>query len=218
MIFCSLQAQIKVEEITTDTIDILARRPEKSPYSENLILLSTLVLPGSGHQLTGIYIRAWSYTTADVLSGFLSLFFYMSSRRGVDNAKGYAALYAGAPANVKDEYYWELVGGFNTSAEYIETLRLIRENDSRYTGEGFSWRWEDESLRKEFVLMQKRAKNSATISYFFIGALVINRIVSFIDLRSSMKNIRYNKKVSLSVSPVYLNNDFCGEMVLKADF
>ncbi|MCX7725478.1 MAG: hypothetical protein N2053_01385 [Chitinispirillaceae bacterium] len=217
LFFCSLQAQIKVEEITTDTVDILAKKTEKAPYSENLLLLSTLILPGTGHQLTGSYIKALSYTSIDVVCGFLSLFFYLSSVKGVENSRGYAALYAGAPAYVKDEYYWSLVGSFNTSAEYIETLRLIREQDSRYTEEEFFWKWEDESLRKEFVLMQKKAKNSATASYFFIGALIINRVVSFIDLRSSMKNIRYYKNVSLSVEPAYMNG-FCGELVLKAKF
>lgn len=212
----SLNAQIKVEEITTDTVDILAKKPERTPYSENLLLLSSFILPGAGHQLSGSYRKALSYTTIDVLSGFFSIFFYLTSKKIMENARGYAALYAGAPAYVKDEYYWDLVGNFNTSAEYIETLRLIREQDMRYTEEDFFWRWEDESLRKEFVLMQKKAKNSATISYFFVGALIINRVISFIDLRSSMRNISYNRKVSFFISP-YMNGGG-GEVILKTTF
>jgi hypothetical protein len=45
------------------------------------------------------------------------------------------------------------------------------------------WRWADESQKDEYNNIRQKARNFRTASSFFVGALVVNRIISTIDLR-----------------------------------
>jgi hypothetical protein len=212
-----LQAQISVEAISTDTVDIFSKPQVTSAKSSPLSLISTMILPGSAHQGIGRPKSALAYISLDVAALFSAIFFNRFAQRTTDDAKAYAALYAGAPADFDDVYYWKLVGAFDTYSDFQEALKLNRDTDRKFNGEKYLWKWDHESSREEFSTMQKTAKKYGMISSFCIGAMVLNRVIAFIDMRSSLKNNRYNDNASVSVVP-YISDCPANGLAVRSDF
>lgn len=195
-----LSAQIQIDTVTTDTIDLFNNIKASSTPSRGAIW-STLLIPGSGHQVIGHRFRALSYLSFDVFSLFGAVVFNQYSRKTEQNYRAFASFHAGIPSSNADEYYWQIVGNFDTYHDYHETMKLIRDFDDRFTDEKYFWQWDDESFREEFVSMQKTSKRMKTISSLFIGAMLLNRIIAFIDIRSSFKNERFSLS-SVSLNPI----------------
>ena len=199
-----VHAQISIESVSTDTINILN---QKQNYSKppKVAFFSTLLFPGSGHQIVGYRLRALSFVTIDLLSLFGTIYFSQHSHKIEKNYRAFASFHASISSQQNDDYYWQIVGNFNNYHDYHQTLDLIREKDSKFIKEIYFWQWEDESFRKEFIKMQKSAKKFTTVSSFFIGAMILNRIVAFIDIRSSIKNKKFSN-TSISIKPIYHNS------------
>lgn len=212
-----LQAQINIDAVSTDTIDLFNQHLTDKT-SSTLPLWSTLLLPGSGHQSIGRSKSSLGYISVDVISLFCAIFFTRYGKKIIDNSRAYASLYAGVSTSVNnDEFYWQAVGNFNNYDDFHQNLKLMRDSDESFNDELHLWSWEDESFRKEFVSMQKLAKQLNTVSSFFIGAMVLNRIVAFIDLRSIIKNTRYNENAAVYFRPYKTNRSSCG-LILSAEF
>ncbi len=211
------RAQIVIDSVTTDTIDILNFRKISDQNRNTVPLWSTLFIPGPGHQSIGRSNSAMAYISADIISFFCAIFFNRCSVKTIKNSKAYASLHAGAASSVDDDLFWQAVGGFDTQSDYLQTLDLMRESDRRFEEERYRWVWEDKAYREEFQSMQKKGKMFGTVSSFFIGALILNRVVAFIDLRSTLKNNRYIQKTALHISPVLLKGTSMGGAI-SADF
>ena len=213
-----LQAQITIDAVSTDTIDLFNKQQHltEKKYSK-VPLWSTLLLPGTGHQSIGRSTSALGYISTDVMSLFCALFFHRYGNKLIDNSRAYASMYAGATVSANDELYWQAVGIFNDYNDFQRNMQLLRNSDELYTSETHFWLWEDEAFRKEFVSMQKLAKRLNTVSSFFIGAMVLNRIIAFVDLRSIMKNIRYSDNVAVYFRP-YTTTRSSGGLILSAEF
>ena len=126
-------------------------------------------------------------------------------------------MYAGVTSSVDDDFFWQVIGSFNTNADYLQTMDLIRDPDKRFDEERFGWIWEDEAYREEYVSMQKVAKQLNTVSSFFIGAMILNRIIAFIDLRSDLKNNRYTEGSAVSFRP-FRPRGSSGGLIMSAEF
>ena len=210
-------AQIDIDAISTDTVDLFSLQQQSAPKKNPLPLWSTLLLPGSGHQSIGRSKSAFGYISADVISVFCALFFSRYSKKMIDNSRSFASLHAGVFSSVDDDFFWQVVGSFNTNADYLQTMDLIRDPDKRYDEERFGWIWEDKIYREEFVSMQKVAKQLNTVSSFFIGAMILNRIIAFIDLRSDLKNNRYTENTAVRFRP-FQPGGSSGGLIVSAEF
>jgi hypothetical protein len=209
-------AQISVDEISTDTIDILSNKQDVS-LSDKSALWVSLLLPGAGHQIINRNKSALSYISADILSIAGAIFFYRLSDNYEKNYQSLAIVHANMTSSVSNDYFWQIIGSFDSQEAYHETMRLNRDFDDRFMHHNFYWYWEDDLYRKDFLKMQKSSKKLATVSSFFIGALIINRIIAFIDIRTSIQN-KYSKKTGhLSVKP-YLNPDNSPGFLLSTSF
>ena len=194
-------SQISVDVISTDTLDIFNVHLQETQQTPQAISWLSFLVPGSGHHYIKRYNKAFAYISFDVFALAGVIFFKQYSNKLVADSKSFAANYAGISSSVNDDYYWQLIGSFDNYSDYHQTINLVRENEKRYTEQRFFWMWQDETLRNEYVTIQKRAKQFNTISSFFIGTLVLNRLISFIDLRSTIKNNRF-KNTTLSFRPV----------------
>ncbi len=210
-------AQISIDAVSTDTIDLFNKKNEISSTTPKYALWSTLLLPGPGHQSIGRTRSALSYLSVDAISLCGAIFFNQYSKKCVKNYHAYAAQYAGVNSPVKDDFFWQVIGNFNTSADFHGTMRLVRDPDNRFIDENFYWSWEDTIYQKEFVSMQKNAKQIGIVSSFFIGAMILNRIISFIDLRSMFKNNHYNDNSTISIQP-FIGSSSTSGLIFTADY
>lgn len=209
-------AQISVDEISTDTVDILSNKQDVSLKDKSALWLS-LAIPGAGHQMINRNKSALVYITTDIFSLVGAFFFYQLSAKYEKNSHSVASVHAATDANIGDDYFWQVIGSFENQDAYHETMRLNRDFDDRFMSRNYYWYWEDESFRKDFLKMQKTSKKLATASSFFIGAMILNRIVAFIDIRSSIKNKYSRKTGSLSVKP-YLNIGNTPGIIISSTF
>lgn len=196
--------QITVESISTDTIDLFSNAKEQNnqPSSGAAMALSLLV-PGLGHQYTDRASSALAYLTFDVLSLAGIIFFERYSRQFESNARGFAALYAEADASIKNEKFWQYVAAFNSSAEYNGAARVARlEKGEYYNQENYQWKWASEDLRKEFNSRRNNARKLHIASAFCIGAMVIDRVIAFVDVRAATRYRLTRVHTSFSIDPI----------------
>jgi hypothetical protein len=175
--------------ITTDSVDIFSVQPEKekSPW---LAMASSLFLPGSGHQYLGRDRSALVYFTADALTIFGLIFCGHYAKKLALDAAGYAWLHAGAHGTINsaDDYYWKQVGEFMSIQDYNTAQDLNRSPQNKFTDENQAWHWDDEATQKRFNAIMSSSRSFHVASSFCIGALVLDRIIAFIDVRASTRN------------------------------
>lgn len=203
-----VHAQITIDAISTDTVDLFSKQDISTESNNNtgVILASTLLLPGTGHQYIGRAHSALSYVSADIISLVCALFFKSRSTQLTADAKAYAALYAGTVSRTTDDRYWQMLGHFATMSAYNNTMDLVRDPGSKYTDVNLLWSWEDESYQKKYVSIQKNAKKVNIIGSFFLGAMVLNRVVAFIDLKYSLKHNTFLQGSPISMHPFVTPN------------
>lgn len=79
-------AQLTVEEITTDSINLFAENKETFKSSK-LAMSATVLLPGLGHQYLGRSNSALAYLSMDLLAFFGAVFCEQYSRKLQSEAK-----------------------------------------------------------------------------------------------------------------------------------
>ncbi len=189
----SVLAQVHVEEeVTSDSIDIFAKgaEPDKSAA---LGMLANLLVPGVGHYLMGDQKAALSYITAEALFIFGAYSANQYSHELSHSARSYAFAYANVQGGADaSDFFWENIGktmdsdGLNQSRElgYNQIMGLNRASDrDKYLSPNLQWRWIDESYRKHYNDLSKKSLRYKVASNFFLGGMLLNRIVSFVDIR-----------------------------------
>lgn len=183
-------AQVEVEEeVVTDSVDVFAyEEPEKSGAPA---MLASLALPGLGHQYLEKPNRALTYFTFEAIFIYGLAYSARYSRRLMKDSRAYAGTYADVQGGGgADTYFWQNVGRFMDSREYNRVLELNRTEDiedRKYVGDNLQWRWANDSLREEYNEIRGRATGFQVASNFFIAAMVLNRVVAFIDARASSR-------------------------------
>jgi len=203
----AVHAQISIDTITTDTVDIFNQTSLDAPKSAIPALWLSAIVPGSGHQMLNRPKSALTYLSIDVIALCGAFAFHHYSIKEDQNAKALAYLHAEVTnASPDDEFFWQVIGNFNTYQDYHTAYPVdARVFSDRFTGEEYSWNWgEHETFRDDYQTLRKEAKRMSTLSAFFIGAMVLNRLVAVIDLRSSIKNRRYTTTThDISFIPVH---------------
>jgi hypothetical protein len=194
----TIMAQIHVEEeVTNDSVDVFAET-NKPGKSAALAMVANLVLPGLGHYIFGEPKIALGYFTAEALFIFGAFSTSQYSSELNHSARSFAYAYAnvqgGAGAN---DFFWENVGktmdsdGLNQSRSlgYNQIMDLNRESDNnKYLVPNLQWRWIDETYRKQYNNLIKRSLHYKVASNFFLGGMLLNRIVSFVDVRTMSRH------------------------------
>jgi hypothetical protein len=201
--------QVVVDEgVTTDTVDLFAKsaKPQKSAV---LAMCASVLLPGLGHQYLGDNAKALAYFSAEALFIFGGIYCDHYSKKLFQNAKTFAwehALASGG-AGATDQY-WQNVGRYDDSKGYNEEMeRAYRTDEKDYLDPNLQWRWDDvrgdPANRKAYGAILDKSTAYQVASSFCIGAMVLNRLVSFIDARFTAKQMETKALSSIQFIPQY---------------
>ncbi|GBU21908.1 hypothetical protein R80B4_01810 [Fibrobacteres bacterium R8-0-B4] len=177
-------AQVTVEdEIVTGEVSLFEVKAEKERSLAAAMGLS-LALPGMGHYYIDRPKSAFVYLSVDLASLFGALVFYGLADTQEKGARSYAASAAMIRNALSDEAYWRQVGAYMDAAEYNESIELSRGNAADlYQNPENWWHWADKEQQDEYNDLRQKARNFRVTASFFVGALVVNRILSTVDLR-----------------------------------
>lgn len=206
--------QVTVVEVTTDTVAIFEQEEQttKALKSAKLAMLASAAIPGIGQQYLGKRKSALAFFGMEVLSVFGAVFLEKYSRQLENDAHGYAALHAGVDVRGKDERFWTAVGRFSSMQEYHRNLSWDRQPENLYTSESMNWKWgydelSDEQHREKFNGFRDASRKIHIAASACIGAMIINRIVSIVDIRASTKYKSQEGSVSFRIQPDF-SSDF----------
>ncbi len=200
----ALRGQVTVApDVVTDSIDVFADS-QKGGASRAAAGFFSLVVPGLGHQYLGNNSRALAYFSAEALFICGMIFCERYSKRMFEDTRGYAWLYAGAQGGSgANDYFWQNVGRFMDRDEYNRIMELNRTPEDKYTAGNLSWRWIDEFYMDEYNGLRETATRFHVVSSFFLGAMVLNRVVAFVDIRRSTKYKGVQGHANLEFLPQY---------------
>jgi hypothetical protein len=208
----NLSAQVIVEEkISTDTVDVFKKEEAriKNAPSAKWASFATILLPGAGHQIVGDYKKAMFYfATEAVLIGGI-IFCERSSSRLYGDSRNFAWQHAGTESEKDpDDEYWKNIGdkNYRSSNEYNYTMNLNRQFEKKYLRADEYWAWEDDSYQTTYRDIRSNASRFQIIGSFLVGAMILDRIVSFIDVRVTSKRKNPDEEstgLGLNIQPHY---------------
>jgi len=215
------QSQVVVQEgVSTDTVDLFAKQSSKHQKSTVLAMCASILLPGLGHQYLGDYNKAIGYYSAEALFIFGALFCNHYSNVVSDNSKVFAwehAEVSGGPG--ANSAYWQNVGLYDDSKSFNETMeRTYRSEVNDYLTPNLQWRWDDTGNRNIYNSMIQESLSWEVASSFFLGAMVLNRLVAFIDARLTAREMETHSLSSLQFMPRYDPISRAAGLTLRAGF
>ncbi len=187
-------------------------------------MCASVLLPGLGHQYLGDNAKAFGYYSAEVLFIFGAFFCNHYSGMLSDNARVYAWEHAEATGGPgANSAYWENVGLYDDSKGFNETMeRVYRSDVNDYLSPGLQWRWDDlpgaPAHRDVYNRMIQESLSWKVASSFFVGAMVLNRLVSFIDARFTAKQMETKPLSSIQFTPLYNPIARAAGLTLRAGF
>ncbi len=215
LIYClSVSAEMVIEEVTTsDDVETITQLPQESQFkkkSEWGAAFMSLALPGAGQLYIGKKKRALLFFSIDIALLAGSVFSESSSRNYYDNSQGYARRNSGiTTTRDRDDSYWSIIGNpnFLNYKEYNWALDNNRDFDSKYLNKEDQWIWGSEEQREDYSDMRDKAGYYHTASQLFLGGMLLNRVVSFIDARIGARRYNNSKEnsslSSLEIAPRY---------------
>lgn len=155
---------------------------------------ASLILPGTGEALLGHPFKARLFWGADAMGWLLYSGFRWFGSSRADDARGFAALYAGANPELKDPRYLRALEAYDNSEVYNEDL--LREARQRYPNspdsqrlyleehgyfEEDGWDWGSDSLRYEYWGLRCSSRAALKRASFVLGGLLLLRLTSAVD-------------------------------------
>ncbi len=191
--------------VVTDSINLAgnATRLNKSPA---IAMTASLILPGSGHQYLGRNTPALIYYSIDAAAIFGYFFCSQYAKKLAVDAAGYAWIHSGAQGSVTnaEDSYWNNVGSFQSSADYNTVMDLNRTPNQKISDPNQVWHWDDQSSQDRFNALRNSSRKFEIVGSFLIGAMVLDRIVAFIDARAYTRHLEMKPQFSASRNSVDL--------------
>jgi len=183
-VISSAQVQVE-EEVSTDSVNILQLSKNESEKSIALAMTANLLVPGLGHYYMGNEKVAFGFIASDVLFLFGAITCNQYSNNIFSSARAYAYKYANVQGGSgADDYFWQNVGTTMDSKGYnmIQELNRASETDE-YLASNLQWKWSDDYYRTQYNGFIKKSMHYKVASNFFVGAMILNRLVSFVDMK-----------------------------------
>ena len=179
---------------------------------------ASAILPGTGELALGKTTRGAIMLSTDIL--VWSSFFALEKEKDnlTDTYKQYAVVYAGAKSGMPESYYQNLQNyissdDFNLYEElFARNYYLIYS----YNPEGYeeyilantysdeeSWSWQNQTYQDHYKKLRRRTQKAKIYQNLSVGALVLNRVVSVIDV--SLINKKTNRPLSIYFTPTSNN-------------
>ncbi len=169
-------------------------------FSNNSTLspvLKSAILPGLGQLELGEKKRSKVFTLVEVTLLATCLGSYYFYDKQIKNYKSFSAYHAGVNISNKNHKYWVDIGNYMNYGDYNQEHLRFRESEDLYLDDQ-QWSWDLEINRKKFKKMRINADIMKRRINFIIGSVIINHIVSSIDVYY-IKGLK--SKTSLYIDP-----------------
>ena len=169
-------------------------------FSNNSTLspvLKSAILPGLGQLELGEKKRSKVFTLVEVTLLTTCLGSYYFFDKQIKNYKSFSAYHAGVNISNKNHKYWVDIGNYMNYGDYNQEHLRFRESEDLYLDDQ-QWSWDLEINRKKFKKMRINADIMKRRINFIIGSVIINHIVSSIDVYY-LKGLKNN--TSLYIDP-----------------
>jgi hypothetical protein len=209
---------LPTDAIATDSVDIFSEPAAGTVKSPTFAMVSSLILPGTGHHYCERNRSALVYFSAEAALIFGFFFCNHYAKNLAVDAAGYAWIHAGARGAIQsaDDSYWKKVGKYMDVHDYNAAVDLDRlDYANKITGEDRFWRWDSEDSKERFNSLLSASRLFHIVSSFCIGALVLDRMIAFIDIRTFTRNYGTKRtgpssrgitvRPAIAVSPISFN-------------
>ena len=146
-------------------------------------VIKSLLLPGWGQKTLGKKKRARVYNYFE--SGLILTVVGSStfSNIKIKNYIAFASEHAAISSSEKNHKYWVDIGNYDSITDYNDEHLRNREMDDLYPDDKkWSWDWDTDANRKAFEKERISSDQLKLAATFGIGALLVNHIVSAIDV------------------------------------
>tara|TARA_B100001250_G_scaffold413963_1_gene449985 strand:+ start:3794 stop:4384 length:591 start_codon:yes stop_codon:yes gene_type:complete len=159
--------------------------------------LKSVFFPGLGQLELGEKKRSKTFILIEVslLSTCLGSYYFYNKQ--IKNYKSFSAYHAGVKINDKNHKYWVDIGNYLNHIDYNQEHLRFRESEDLYLSD-YQWSWDSDINRNKFKRMRIKADIMKRRINFVAGAIIINHIISSIDVHylNGLKN-----KTSLYIDP-----------------
>jgi len=146
-------------------------------------VIKSILLPGWGQKALGRKKRARVYNYFE--SGLILTIVGSStfSNITIKNYIAFASEHAAISSSEKNHKYWVDIGNYDSITDYNDEHLRNREMDDLYPDDKkWSWDWDTDANRKAFEKKRISSDQLKLAATFGIGALMVNHIVSAIDV------------------------------------
>lgn len=167
-----------------------AQKKEDKVYSvgeTRLILMKSIILPGWGEHSLGHHKRGYAFNTSEMAGWLAFAAFTIYSTQTKDDMKAFAADHAGVNPSGKSNQYFTDIGNYMSIYDYNEQKRRYRQVNYIYDDEDKYWAWDSKANKNKFDKMRLNSRIAKRNASLVVTALVLNRLLSVIDIASLTK-------------------------------
>jgi hypothetical protein len=201
----------------TITDNNFSNKLQKDFHKKNLglAIIYSLLLPGMGELYAGNYSSGKYFTIADALlwGSYIGFDVYGNIRK--NDYKSFAASNGGINNSGKDAAYYTTVGNYISIQQYNDEKALERNFSDMYNVDKYYWDWKTNAQRSTYRNMWTSSESAYNNLRFVAGALILNRIVSIINVvrlvndynnRQQGDELGWNVSVGVDNSPTHPTN------------
>ncbi|MGM0443488.1 MAG: hypothetical protein ACQEQV_04810 [Fibrobacterota bacterium] len=176
--------------------------PDKSEWGAAAL---SLALPGAGQVYAQNRRRAALYFALETVVFSGMILSRRTSDRLMDDAFSLAHRAAGVSAYPdQEDNYWRYITLFESSDDFNRAVEQGRDFDQKITRSDLQWQWRSTEEKERYTELRSDSEDWNDRWAVFAGAVVLNRVVSFIDARVLARRYnRENRQVTVSFQPVW---------------
>lgn len=184
--------------VIVSIINLLFAQDMLSTSSKISPILKSAILPGWGEYELNESSRGNFFRTTEIVGIALTAFSFVRANSIASTYQGFAAEHAKVDIDGKSQQFWVDIGNYNSRIDYNDEYLRLRESDNLYPIEAnWAWNWDTEKKRKEFKNLRIKSDQMKLAGKFFIGGIVLNHIISAIDVYY-LRNISLKEKLEVS--------------------
>ncbi|MEE8341221.1 MAG: hypothetical protein V3R52_03910 [Candidatus Neomarinimicrobiota bacterium] len=189
---------IKILILLLSAVNIVSAQSIINNRSKIPPIVKSAILPGWGEYELNNKSRGNFFLTTEIIGIALTTFSFIKSKNISTTYQAIAAEHADVIVGGKNHQFWVDIGNYNSQLDYNDEHLRWREFDSLYPNEAnWYWNWDTEKKRKEFEELRVESDRIKLLGKFFIGGIVLNHIISTIDVYY-LKNISLKEKLEVS--------------------
>jgi len=169
--------------------------------------IKSAILPGWGEYALGKNSRGNIFVSSELIGIALATYSFINAKNISTNYQAFASEHAAVDEMGKNHQFWVDIGNFNSLKDYNDNRLRSRDLKNLYPDEKiWRWDWDSSENREEFEAMRIKSDRSNLIGKFFLGGIVLNHIVSIIDVYY-LKNVALKDKIEVSTYFSHANQE-----------